>query len=1423
MNTKLFPLLFSLIILMFPGLVAAEAFNSVDKIHINPGDHSQYWPIYVYAVGDLVKEVLEVTAILVSSSAFITFNVVVLLVGLLLMGAKSSVHFDAKVIGGFFLGAVFFSYATVWSKADVVVYDQYNHSGGAGYYVVNDVPAIIAVPVAGITSGIHSLQEVMATTFSLPNSAMNYEDLSVAKVGFNLLGTVVKDSTNITITNSNIKGSFEEFYMQCTMYDIYNGTLSPAALMNSSDLISAMATTNETRLTKYYDPATGAISMLTCKESYEALSALVQSATGNPEEWANQSMPSIGMMSNVGMTATSAIQAAYAALGTTGSGANIAVQHALVNTIGGAYAQAATITGTNDLALAINTEQAKQSQITGWITAAEVFADMGIYLLGGLQALVFAMLPIALAFIAVPGMGMKMIASAFKIVLWLALWPLGLEVINFLAIHVQTNQLSATTDINGATMATIVGMRESSAKLTMVFSLIGTLMPMLLYSLINSGEFSMTEAISKGMGSDSGKAAGAAAAKGDVAYDNVKTDSVSSNKYDTALSHMTGIAAGSHAIGAGTGIASREHFTRSNVERIDGSDWKTQLKSGYGEAVESARSIVKSLAASETRTLGDAYSVSKDAAGQWADSEKKGYSTAFSEGHGAVAEKVRQSVQSISKTLDAVSSDGYQVRDSETIHGMIKASANSLTSGFLAGGKAASKWLGKNLDETKATLRKDANFKDYTDEELDVIARGMTTAKANGQGKDLSQSKDFRAAMDTANASKISRGLTRAQYEKNFKGRGYNAEDSKKLAKIFAGDELRDLGSVSNAGLKKAGLTGQDIKDLKAGKLTNADVFKKMSDKHKKETGKDDLVDDKSNALLNTLAVASTALMFAGPVGALAGGAIKLGMGARALMLTRATWMAKNNKGVGQKIRDLGNLGGKRGKAISSSLLVGGALGTALLDGLSMEGGVKSESGKTHSNDSKHSEGVAYGDNMQDSLGIRNTEEKKLTVQEQVGAEESFVKSLGYKMNSTQQNVFQRSKAIAQQKQKAISERDSLQEIYSSDLSTYGSTNQLKNRVGRLNEMKDRAAEFTASAGNYSGDLNAAGKDVDTAVGGMGQRSAGINSEFLERMKDRLDGEGMDMLIANLNGDTKVFDQKVVADKLKSAGIWEEAQKQRLKNGQSVNEAINFVAGEGNKAEDWNQEKRSMFEDAVVGGAEMMKDIVSSDGAITTGALGKLKGKLYDKNIAGIDSKTGEVSDGNFAFKKDGQNYYMLNSGDGQGQLAKYNADTQTFERMSKAEQVSTGKAMLGSTSAGSVEGAEVRKELSNDNFKFKSEVFGNVKDVQAGHSGMDNSGASVAAQGEVVNGMDRNGVPTQGSYAFRGDSGNDYYVTQGGNVSTYDQRTGRFTEVTTSDVKRDLEDYISHHGGNWRNSAGAERIQEIADRENIDLNSLKK
>jgi len=537
-NNKILSILILTIAFLASGSAIAWT-GGEDKIFIDPSEETKMWSIYVYGVGDVVKEVLIATKMLTTSDDFITFTMVVILIGLFITASRFAVEMDGRRIVGFFFGIVFFSYALVGAKVDVVVSDQYNHSGGPQNYVVQDVPAVVGLPISFITTGINKLQVLFSQALSMPGGGINYSDYSVAGKGFNFLGSIVKDSQSIQITNPNVKASFEEYFAQCVMYEQYNGSLVGVDLLSTNDILADIEVDIESRFARYYDATTGAVTLETCKDIYANIKTIMEDS-GIVGEFINSSMSGY-KFANLGITPTNAIASAYSALGATGTGTNIASQNAIINTITGAYEHASTITGAEEIALAINTEQAKKAQTTGWLTGAEVFSDMVLYLLGGLQALVFAMMPLLVAFVAIPGMGMQLVVSVLKIILWLSLWPLGLEVVNFLAVHVQVHTYSQNiVGSNGVTFSTSIGMSESTAKMTMVFSLVATIMPMLLYSLINKGEFSLTEAMSKGLGADQGKAAGAAAAKGDVSYDNWKSNSVAASQYNTAFSNAMG-------------------------------------------------------------------------------------------------------------------------------------------------------------------------------------------------------------------------------------------------------------------------------------------------------------------------------------------------------------------------------------------------------------------------------------------------------------------------------------------------------------------------------------------------------------------------------------------------------------------------------------------------------------------------------------------------------------------------------------------------------------------------------------------------------------------------------------------------------------------------------------------------------------------
>lgn len=930
MYNKLIKTILLLAAAMLPGVAFADAFDTIDKVHLDPGDTAKYWPIYVYAVGDLVKEVLEVVAILVNTSDFITFNVIVLLLGLILVGVKNAVQFDAKTISTFFLGAVFFSYATVWSKADVVVYDQYNHTGGPGWYVVNDVPALVAVPVSGITSAIHGLQEVIATNFSLPNGGAAYSDFSVAAKGYNFLGTVIKDSTNITITNPHIKSSFEDYYAQCVTYDIYNGVTSPSSLIASNNILADIASTNESRLTPYYDPVTGAETMETCKGAYDGLVAAMDATEA--AEWANSSMPSLGYMSNVGIVSTDAIQGAYAALGSSGTGTNIAIQHALVNGLQDAYEHSATITGVNEMALAINTEQAKTSQISGWITAAEVFSDIVVYLLGGLQALVFALLPIVLAFIAVPSMGVKIVGSAFKIILWLALWPLGLEIINFLAVHVQTSQLLASVDVNGATASTIVGLRDSSAKMAMVFSLIATLIPMLLYSLINGGEFSMTEALSKGLGTDQGKAAGAAAAKGDVSYDNTKSNSVSAGKYDTQVSQISGINKAQHTAGSGLGVMNLEKQSQGALAEAiihDGDAVKFTAANAYQAGMEVVNAGSKALMGAESEV--DSSVKSKIAASQ--NSFRNGYGTSVSERMGREGKTMWQVMNEDSSALGSgfARATSYGA-DSSDVHKLSSTVSIMGAAVLKNGGKAIKDLLKKKDSAAVEQLKKEGG---YSDEEAKYLHAAMK--KYGGKTDEKSQNA-LKRSVDEVNMSKVQRDAIMAQTQKDVM-HNYGIKDegqAKAIADVLFNG--KNASKASHQTMKNLyGKDGGKYKEY----MDNPELFKKHLDE--KYGQKDPAWMKNVDKTLDTVAAVSTAAML---VPGLGWGAGLLGRGASVVGkggLWAARLASKKNKMMDWSKTTEGKARLEKAKSGLAKGAKGlGKIGGVLLNGLDAKGTAES-------------------------------------------------------------------------------------------------------------------------------------------------------------------------------------------------------------------------------------------------------------------------------------------------------------------------------------------------------------------------------------------------------------------------------------------------------------------------------------------------
>lgn len=542
--------------LLFAGAAAAESV-------LSPGGGANAWNFYAMGNGEAIASILSAIKMMMSpdegNSGYGTVLLFMAIVGFVVLAAQAGFN-PGKHLGrmfGYILVVWMIMLTTTNIKANVRVYDPVTNYDT----VVTRVPALVAVP-ASIVSEIgvwmtRKMEDVFTVPSELTLSAGASEGLAG---GYNLFGRMMSDADNYVITNPGLKRSLAAYAADCMVPAIARGKLSVRTdLLESTNMMDSLAKAQHPSiLTRYAvdkgsssscaakitdDSTTGAT--MSCTEAYTCMKADMEAHAEQLLNASARSWSSSGVMVPYETAMASALQYAGG-----GGGANayanysrpqgFILQKSMMSSMRGSFRQAAVQTGNNELLLAASISQAEQAQKTGWWTAAEVFKNLMGYIYTVLQAFLFAIVPIIIIALMIPGLGGKIFVNYSQLLIWLALWMPLLAIINYLITLFGKQDLYSIWSLSGGpSMQTEWTVSEKTNNLVVAAQFLGTSVPILALGLVK-GAMAFTEFVSHGIGSSLATQAGATASSGNLSMGNMSMDNVSANKYNTAASSSVG-------------------------------------------------------------------------------------------------------------------------------------------------------------------------------------------------------------------------------------------------------------------------------------------------------------------------------------------------------------------------------------------------------------------------------------------------------------------------------------------------------------------------------------------------------------------------------------------------------------------------------------------------------------------------------------------------------------------------------------------------------------------------------------------------------------------------------------------------------------------------------------------------------------------
>ncbi len=641
----IYSLFFALLGALLPGLAWAADSPKVENINPATGDT---WTIYVFGNGYVVEEILKgVTLLMTGNDVFMTLLLFLATVGFLALAIGAGFDPGKNLLKMFtYIFVVWFvSYASTRAVTKVEVIDLVRDRPDIIAVTPNPptqsgVPALVAIPAA-VTSQIGvRLTQFIETYFS---SVVGHAGFTISGAGgqFNLFNRMIKETDQFVITKPALKQSLSSYVANCVVPAIAMGRLQGTvgatpgavrgvdALVKSTDFLSVLASAGTPSiytsyfplpddagkydeaamkgmagdLSGYTSPALQKLAsagvLTTCDKAFTAIETDMKQYADDAVNAGSEAWQKAGILVSFEEAYSHMLSRAAAAGGAAGANfsrpSGFIMQQAALNTMSGTFREAAVQTGNNELMTAAALAQAEQQQKSAWVAGFHVFNNMMGYVFTVLQAFIFAITPIIVMALLIPGLGKTIFVNYAQILIWLTLWQPMLAIVNFIITLFGSEGFSQSIG-NGLSASNKGIISERANDLVIAAQFLGTMVPLLTWGIVK-GAMAFTEFISSGVGSAFASQAGAAAATGNLSMNNMSMDNTSMNKFNTMSSSAVGTQAVQASLGAGSVDLSHQQGGTAT--------------SANGSGVQNTKQLAAQAQQQEARTRGVSEAASK--------------------------------------------------------------------------------------------------------------------------------------------------------------------------------------------------------------------------------------------------------------------------------------------------------------------------------------------------------------------------------------------------------------------------------------------------------------------------------------------------------------------------------------------------------------------------------------------------------------------------------------------------------------------------------------------------------------------------------------------------------------------------------------------------------------------------------------------
>jgi conjugal transfer mating pair stabilization protein TraG len=720
--------------------------------------------IYAYGNVDTLTGVFNAIAAIMGGADYFGLIKAIAITGVL-VAAFAGLFTPGKFHGwGWLMGFLLVYYALFLPKSTVVIVDKL---GSQPPVAVGNVPIGVAF-FGHATSKVGDVmtrffetafQVIPATNAQLPG------ELAYQKNGVMFGNRLIQASRAANVADPQLRTDLIAFVHNCTVYDLQDGTIDPAAFARSTDIWSLMGTPNPARFTTYGNP----VQVDTCPNAYTYLAARLPAEVAHARSiLAFQLNPTLEPAA--ALTAIDAqIEQAYykTKIATAAQGAaDLLRQNIMINLVQDSRSLAGQkLNDPAALMIATARANATASVNSAFLTMGKI-AEQALPLVRNvIEAVIYAVFPfVFLLFLLAQGRGLAMAIKSFAMSLvWIQLWPPLYAILNYVATLASARNLEAAakmgTAAQGLALETAASIYSGAVSDQAIAGYMVISIPIIATAIIKGGEVAFQAVTGVGAVQSAASSEAASTSKGSITQNAVSMDQQQlAPTRSSAFMSTTNDAYGTTIQGSGPDAGVFRY--QANLSRLASTFTFTERQANaLGESAREAETLARTEREAMQRSQATALSRALGIQESYERSQQRSGTTSMSDGG---------STSTQFQTLSSVARDVNRrlgLSDDSTVGKSVAASASVGASIPLTQIGAQARAEGRQIDqqtlqsaydfarkavESAQLTEASALIKDFRSSEAYQWARGNRTTSTAGYDSSFREASERQTSSDNA-------------------------------------------------------------------------------------------------------------------------------------------------------------------------------------------------------------------------------------------------------------------------------------------------------------------------------------------------------------------------------------------------------------------------------------------------------------------------------------------------------------------------------------------------------------------------------------------------------------------------------------------------------------------------------------------------